>query len=155
MEGAGGWAESIAQRVWQRVVQDSWRRGRWLSCMSLQRGIGQEAGKDPEPAATDIQSACAPYDSLGSPVGLGPTPLLSMSLHGPWPPPAARTQTQSLISVHSVGGGEWQAHRTCTRVLRARPVVETSTEEHLLLPYPPAAQNTGKEKAHKMTTGHW
>lgn len=41
-------------------------------------------------------------------------------------------------------------------VLRARPVLETSTEGHLLLPYPPVlAQSTGKEKACKMIRGQW
>lgn len=39
-----GQAESTVQRIWQRAAQGSWV-DKWLSYMSLKRGVGQEAGK--------------------------------------------------------------------------------------------------------------
>lgn len=124
VERSGGQAESRVQRVWQRVAQGRWV-DRWLSCRSLRRGVGQEAGKDPEPAVTDIQSACAlSHDPPGSLLGtqepfyfcpwpstvLGPHWLLDLT---------SEPECTLLTSGHSVGDRGWPAHRTQAGILGA------------------------------------
>jgi len=164
VEGTGGQAESTVQRVWQRVAQDSWVD------RPLRRGVGQEARKDPEPAVTGIQSARAPsHDPLGSLLGTQeafhfcPWPSTC-----PWSPPAAtpnprarlypphlRTLSgrQRVASPQDTGRG---SQSPCVlEVLRGKPVLETCTEGHLLLPSPAAAQNAGREKGCERIAGQW
>ena len=106
--------------------------------------------KDSEPAAPDIQSACAPcHDPLGTwwaqdPLHSCPWPSTALGpcqLLGPKP-----RAVRPVLSSPQYPQWEAEDGKPVGDVLCARPVLDTSTEGHLLLPPVPLSRGLGRRR---------